>query len=105
MVELSQILTGLIQRTTEGKLKWSRAARSDRFITSVDAISIVITEVLHSAYRLEVLNEAGETVEDLEFPNTTDEQNRQLEGLYALARRSALNTDTTLEKLAKGLEL
>lgn len=105
MIEMDQILEGLVQRTTEGKLKWERAVQADRFVASVGAISIVITEVRHSAYRIEVLNEAGETVEDVEFPNTTDEQNRQLERLFALARRSALNTEATLEKLAKALDV
>ena len=42
MIELSPILEGLIQRTTEGKLKWSRTVPHDRFVTSVDAIAIVI---------------------------------------------------------------
>ena len=105
MIELDQILEGLVQRTTEGKLKWSRTVQNDRFVASVDAISVVIEEFLHSEYSLEILNEAGEKVESLEFPDTTDVQNRQLARLYALARQSALNVEETLEKLAKALDL
>ena len=44
MIELGQILDGLVQRTTDGKLKWKQTVPSDRFVTSVDAISIVIME-------------------------------------------------------------
>lgn len=105
MIELSQILAGLIQRTEEGKLQWIRTVEDDRFISSVDAISIVVVEVKHPNYRLEILNESGETVESLEYESTTPTQDQQLASLYALARRSALNTDVTLEKLAKALEL
>ena len=107
MIEVGQILAGLVQRTTEGKLKWSRAVQSDRFVTSVDAISVVIMEIdaTSSNYRLEILDESGETVESLRYPDTSGEEFELLARLYVLARRSALNVDLTLEKLAKALEL
>ena len=105
MIEVGRILSGLIQRTTEGKLKWNRVVLNDRFAASVDAISIVIWEVADPSYTLEILNESGETVETLNYRNLTEAQDQQLARLYLLARRSALDTDSTLEKLAKGLEL
>ena len=67
MIELSPILEGLIQQTTEGKLKWSRTVPHDRFVTSVDAIAVVIQVGLGGRYSLEILNEAGETAESLEY--------------------------------------
>ena len=113
MIELGQILTGLVRRTAEGKLKWNRTVQSDRFVTSVDAISIVIVEievlinidVVNTYYRLEILDESGEVVESLDRHDTSVEQDEQLARLYVLARRSAFNIDATLEKLAKALEL
>ena len=105
MIELGQILGGLVQRTTEGKLKWSRSVETDRFVTSVDAISVVIAEIRHTSYRLDILDESGQTIDSLVYPNVTDEQDEQLARLYTLARRSALDIDATLERLAKGLEL
>ena len=105
MIELSPILEGLIQRTTEGKLKWSRTVPHDRFVTSVDAIAIVIQVDSGDHYSLEILNEDGETVESLNYRDTTGEQDEQLARLYVLARRLALNSDATLQKLAKSLEL
>lgn len=105
MTDLGKILEGLVQRTSEGKLEWSRGPRNDRFVTSIDAITVTLTEVLHLAYRLEIANEAGETVESLNSMDVPDERCRQLEQLFVLARRSALNTDATLEKLAKALNL
>jgi len=104
MTDLGQILTGLVQRTTEGKLKWSRSAQSDRYVTSVDAISVLIVEYIDIgigvAHRLDILDESGETVESLGAPDTTPEENQKLDRLFVLARRSAHNIDSTLEKLA-----
>ncbi len=108
MVELGQILSGLIRRTEEGRLKWSRAVENDRFVTSVDAISVVIIEQDYpgsNRFRLDILDESGETVESLSFRDMSPGQDELLARLYVLARRQALNVDSTLEKLAKGLEL
>ncbi len=71
MIEVGQILAGLVQKAEEGRLKWSRAVRNnDRFVTSVDAISIVIIEIdaTNSNHRLDILDESGETVESLRYP-------------------------------------
>ena len=105
MIELGQILEGLVRRTTEGKLNWSRTVENRRFVTSVDAISVVIEELQYPPdirYRLDILDESGETVESLRYEDTTSEQDEQLARLYVLARRSALNINATLEKLARG---
>ena len=89
-------------------MKWSRAVQSDRFVTSVDAISVVIIEIQSSGrtrYGLDSLDESGETVESFRYQDTRPDEDELLARLYVLARRSALNTDSTLEKLAKALEL
>ena len=111
MIELSKILTGLVQRTTEGKLNWSRTVQNDRFVASVGAISVTIVDTGYivgtdeASYRLDILDEFGEMVESLGYQDTDGAQDRQLARLYVLARRSALDIDSVLEKLAKGLEL
>ena len=104
MIDLDQILTGLIQRTEEGKLRWTRTVQQDRFVTSVDVISVMIygTGGIHS---FDILDESGEVVESLRYEDTTRDQERKLSRLHILARRSALNADSILEKLAQGLEL
>ena len=104
MIDLDQILTGLIQRTEEGKLKWSSTAQQHQFTTSVGAISVVIFET-EGEHGLDIIDESDELVESLRYEDTTTEQDEQLERLYILARRSALNIDSVLEKLAQGLEL
>ena len=108
MIELGQILSGLVQRTADGKLRWTRSVLDDRFVASVDAISVTIEEegnYSSARYRLDILDESGEIVESLGYRDTTAEQDEELARLYVLARRSAHNIDSILEKLAKGLEL
>lgn len=110
MSELDHILERLIQRTADGRLKWRKAVQDDQFVTSVDTISVVIRDLRGATgytslgHRMEIMNENGETVEVLDVNSRpTVEQDEQLERLFTLARRSALNTQATLEKLAKAL--
>ncbi len=119
MNEIDKILEGLVQRTDDGKLKWNPSAESGEFVASVGAISVVVRQLSESylhvpaRHQLEILNDEGSTVEVLE---TNDEyglvpsdrratipQAQILSSLYVLARRSALNTQSTLEKLARDL--
>ena len=111
MIELEQILDGLILRTTDGKLKWHRSIHDDQFVASAGAISVVVRELIPRAidadphYRFEILDENGQTVEVLHYDSSTTRQDKRLEQLFTLARRSALNTDSVLQRLAEALEL
>ena len=106
MIEMGQILEGLVRRTEDGRLKWRRSIESNRFVTSVDVISIRIQEILAvEGYRLDILDESGEIVESLRYQDMSRDEEEQLARLYVLARRSAIDVDSTLEKLAKALEL
>lgn len=113
MNELDRILDGLIQRTTEGKLKWSRAASDDQFATSVDTISVVVGRSsrlqrgVSDLPRLEIYNERGNLAEVMQFDGPSPDNVKQigkLHQLHGLARRAALDTQATLEKLANALE-
>ena len=104
MIGLGHILNGLVVRTAEGKLQWSRTVEEGSFAASLDAISVVIA-VDDAGYSLEILDESGSTVDSLEVPDTTKAEDDQLERLYVLARRSAHDVDSVLEKLARSLDL
>jgi hypothetical protein len=105
MIDLSTILEGLIQRTAEGRLQWSRTVLDDRFVTSVEAISVAIDERQLGGYRLETFDETGVAVEILVSNHATVAQQDLMERLYAQARRSALDVQITLDKLARALNL
>ena len=120
MSEMDQILEGLIRQTDDGKLSWRPSVPNGAFVTSVDTIAVVVRELSTGKYspaarhQIEIFNDDGYTVEVLEtshrfaaVPNESEaarEQARQLRHLHQLARRSALNTQATLAKLAKALE-
>ena len=120
MSDLDKILEGLVRRTDDGKLKWRRSVASNEFVTSIDTISVVIRDLSKSSifgsgrHQLAILDDRGDAVEVLETDDAfkpvpsaqrpTPDQVTQLAHLYELARRSALNTQATLEKLAKALE-
>ena len=108
MVDLGLILEKLVERTTEGRLNWRPSVADGRFVTSVDAISLVIAGIPgeRSAFQLDIHDpESGQIIESLGHAETTAEQDGALRRLYVLARRSALDTESTLQKLAKALEL
>ena len=120
MNKIDQILTGLVRRTESGNLKWRRSIERNEFVTSVDAVGIVVRGSSKASLfapsfdRLAILDDKGLTVQVITTGSSsnptevdtlaTDEQARQLERLYDLALRSALNPDATLDKLAKALE-
>ena len=120
MDNMGRILKGLLRRTEDGKLKWKPSAAGESFVAAVDTIAVSVrslgSEAFHvpTRYRLEVMNEQGLTVEALESPDTfglvaeerlaTGEQDGEMSRLFILARRSALDTDSTLQKLADRLE-
>lgn len=108
MIELSRILEGLVQRTDEGRLKWVRSVQDNQFVAAVDTISVMIVENRGfggGSYRLDVFDERGDIVDSLGRQDTTAEQDRLLGRLFVLARRSAMDVDSTLQKLAEALEL
>ena len=123
MNSMGRILQGLLSRTADGTLNWTTTPDVNRFVASVDTISVVIQflnpgQVLQAErYKLEVMNEKGVTVEALESgedfglsttvpseQQATSIQGSELRRLFTLARRSALDTVSTLEQLAQRLE-
>ena len=120
MTNMARVLKGLLQRTEEGKLSWRASVSGNEFAAAIDTIAVVVKSVKTGGllgtdrYKLEVLNEQGVTVEALESQDeygfvpsdrvATSEQHGEMSRLFTLARRSGLDTDATLEKLANRLE-
>ena len=120
MSKIAEVLDRLIRRTSDGKLSWQTSVDPDRFLVVVDTIGVTIKRsgggpmASDERYQLEILNGQGTTVEVLETENifhavpgerrANDEQGQKLSRLFTLARRSALDSDATLEKLANSLD-
>ncbi len=116
MSKMSTILQGLISRTEEGKLSWRTSIRKNVFLTAVDTTAVSIRELdeFLELYRLEILNKEGfktvtlETYDEREVGYqssvATPQQANDMQRLFELARNSALDPDSTLDKLAGDLE-
>ena len=119
MTDMDKIMDGLIRRTEDGTLKWDTGETSDEFVVRVDPILVRLRRfepddfATEDRYRLDILDHRDATVAALEtndpfgfVPNerrATDEQARRLDRLFVLVRRSVLNTQAVLEKLADAL--
>ena len=113
MNKMSTILQGLIGRTEEEKLKWRTMLEDDVFVASVDTTAVIVRK-LDIRYQLKIMNEQGATVIVLETGDirgivpkeqlASREQAKGLRRLFELARHSALDPDSTLDKLARDLE-
>ena len=117
---MERVLKGLLKRTEEGKLRWRTTVDENRFVASVDTIAVAVQRVGpgvvmgNDRFKFEVVNDEGITVESLESRDecglvpserrATTEQERDIDRLFTLARRSALDSDATLAKLADSLE-
>lgn len=117
---MDRVLKGLLKRTEEGKLSWRAAVENDHFIAAVDTLGVSVRQLPAAGfssserYRLTVFNEEGVPAESLETRDkfgivpaerqASDQQTSEMSRLFTLARRSALETDATLEKLANRLE-
>ena len=116
MADVTRILALLNDRSQNQKLVWRTTVRPGTFVTTLGEVSVAVRSVqigiddVH--FELEILDKLGRTVEIL----TTgfglfaepDPKARQhsvlLKRLFELARRSALDVDSTLEELARELD-
>ncbi len=102
------ILDSLLKRTREDELNWKTTASSSKYLLVLSDSSIVINLdkdlVERELIEFEFKNERGETVESVEVDSTKNEKNydRSAE-LYELARRKALKSDDTIDKIIKQL--
>ena len=113
MNELDQIVEELVQRTADDRLQWTLSAEDDEFVASIGTISIIVRQQGFDPLRggrihqVEILNDRGRSVEVIQASSSLDPDNlervRLLDGLYAAARRSALDVDATIKQLRESL--
>ena len=130
LYDLSPILQGIIKRTREGKLNWRISELKGSWLEPEDAESALEKPAAFSAsiddntniyiswmgvkllYRFEILDAEDSVVVALQTLGDvpigalpTPEQALELSLLFALARHSAHQVDSMLEKLAQDLDV
>ena len=102
------ILDSLLNRTRKDELNWKTTASTSKFLLVLNDSSIVINSDIPILWQeiveFEFKNERGETVENVEVDSTKNEENyEKASELYDLARRKALKSDDTIDKIIKQL--
>ena len=113
ITKIITILKKLIERTQEGKIRWSETADPDVFIATVDTIGVIVKRMNwgrsgFESFKVEILNREGRIAEDLTIDDVTTADYNPLgdliEQLHTLARRSALDAEATLDDLVQELD-
>lgn len=104
MVEISEILTRLLERTNQDKVSWQTTADEDTFVAVFGNISVSITTDSEGYSYLQILNKSGTEIERLVPWGETRYLASDLSELYRKARRIALGSDSQLDELLRELE-
>ena len=105
MAEITDILTKVLERTSQDKLSWQSTADEEAFLAVLANSSITIFLDRRRDAILTILNAEGREIERLD--SGTQEGGpweKQLRELYSKARRIGLGVDTQLEDLLRELE-
>ena len=97
MVEMSDIVSKLVERTEQDMVPWKATADDATFAASFGNLSVLISSY-GGATRLSVHNEKGTEIDRSESPPY-----RILDRLHGLAKRQALGTDEKLAELMEAL--
>lgn len=99
------LLETLLQRTQNGKAKWTTGSRDDTYIWSGSAASVVLLTKDNDGFQpwwVRLVDADGRTVEEEEVDVDSDLYNL-LADLYPAARSDALNISSTIDGLLDDL--
>lgn len=101
------ILDSLLERTQKEELNWKTTANSSKYLLALNDSSITI-DSYESFDGIKITfsfrNEKGEAVESMEVLESEDEIFKHSSKLYDLARRKALKSDETIDRIIKQLK-
>lgn len=104
MAGMTDVIDKLAERTAEGRVPWKTAFGESSFFARLGNLLVLISARSDNSIRLSVSNEKGTEVDSVEGPNLNAQASARLNYLYNSARRTALDTDQTLEELLELLD-
>ena len=114
MAKTTEILTKLIARSRDGKIVWRDTSSKQKFLTMLGETGVAIDcDVEVDKYELQIIDKRGRLIESLSAEYVPlginllghDEATANaLKELHGIARRSALDVDSTLDELASRLD-
>lgn len=107
MADVADILSTLLERTNQDRIRWQTTADDETFLVVLGNSSVSISEgsvgSYPKQYTLKILNQDGREIERMDSvqPSPYD---YLLSDLYLKARRVALGVDSQLDTLLQELE-
>ncbi len=105
MVEMSDIIAKLTERTAQNRVPWKTSASEGTFIAAFGNLSVLISSQsigIATETKLSVLNKEGNEIDYAEHSDSVfgdEKRYSQLKDLYQSAKRCAGGTDWKLEEL------
>lgn len=111
MDKMTGILTKLIEKSRDGKITWRATGVRQKFLTMLGGTGVSIGfNSATNMYELQVLDNRGRLIESISarygllLSISEKEKQASMKDLHELARRSALNIDSTLDELESHLD-
>ena len=110
MVEMTDVVARLSQRTTEGGIPWKPTADESAFAASFGDMSLLVSlrtlvsgDTRTTTYKLSVLDEKGYEIESATCTVGRSGTYQALPEMYRTAKRQALGIDERLQDLMSRL--
>ena len=116
MDKMTEIMTKLIEKSCDGKITWRDTAGKQKFLTMLGETGVAIDhDSATGVYELQIVDNRGRVIESVSADelllgnllpgrSSTQETLANLKDLHEVARRSALNIDSTLDEIASHLD-
>ena len=111
MDKMTEIMTKLIEKSRDGKITWRDTAGKQKFLTMLGETGVAIDfDSATEVYELQILDKRGRLIESVSagygllISRSEKKMRATMKDLHEIARRSALNIDSTLDEIASHLD-
>ena len=113
MADMTDILTKLIEKSRDGKIAWRETSSKEKFLAMLGETGVSInSDTTIRVYELQIIDKHGRVIESMFadydssglLPASERKVANNLGELHGIAKRSALDIDSTLDELASRLD-
>lgn len=104
--KIATLIKTLLKQTSNGELQWAQTEKTATFQASFPRYSVRIYPQ-NSDYVLQILNDQGDTVEEIADPDLRDvlaSPYKTMGDLHDSARRNAMGVETALDEILNFLD-
>jgi hypothetical protein len=109
MADINSIVDKVLERSEQDRINWRPTVTANTFVASIGnlgvSISIPRSTVVDSIARFRVIDDRGQTIQDLSVDNIDNPHiHTKLMKIHSKARQIASNNDPRLEELLEELD-